>query len=61
MVKIIMHNPRNRQKAHSHGEGWRAEDNWKPLPQDVYYMDEKSAKKFLDDNITKVVSVKKLN
>ena len=55
-----MHNLKNKQKAGYFGRQW-TEDSWKPRPQDVYYMDEKSAKKFLDDNITKIVSVKKLN
>ena len=58
MVKITMHNPRNEQKAFSHNA---AEYNWEPLPQDVYYMDDKSAKKFLDNNVVKVASVKELN
>ncbi len=47
MVKIIIHNPRN-----------KTDD---PLPQDIYYMDKKSAKQFLDDNITKIISVEELN
>jgi len=42
-----MHNPKNES-----GEPW---------PQDVYYMDEPSAKKFLDDNISKILSVEELN
>ena len=47
MVKIVIHNPKN-----------KTDD---PFPQDIYYMDSVSAKRFLDDNITKILSIEELD
>jgi hypothetical protein len=33
---------------------------WKPWPQDVYYMDDESAKVFVDDNAGRILSAKKM-
>ena len=63
MTKIIIHNERNANKSGDvYLNGWKLRGGigFNPHPQDVYFMDDESAKKFLDDNIHKVVSVKKL-
>ena len=62
MVKIVVHNPKNRTDSLT-GLPWALTPSMvvEPWPQDVYYMDSESAKKFLDDNIPRIISIKELN
>lgn len=51
MTRIVIHNRKN----------WPHDPKtWKPWPQDIYYMDDESAKAFVDYNMGRILSVKKL-